>query len=121
MTFKDGGQAQGPLERVGDASDTGTTVTFWPDPTIFEETELRAQTLLERLREMAFLNRGLEIVFRDERPDPPLHQVFLYEGGITDFVRHLNASKEPLSEHVIAFDESTDSSEVEGDHVLGER
>jgi len=113
MSFKDGGQAQGPLERVGDANDTGTTVTFWPDSTIFDEVELRAQTLLERLREMAFLNRGLEIAFRDERAEPPLEQVFLYEGGITDFVHHLNASKEPISADVIAFSESTESSEVD--------
>ena len=75
---------------------TGTTVTFWPDPTIMEEVEFRAQTLLERLREMAFLNKGLEIVFRDERADEPTEQIFKYDGGIVDFVAHLNASKEPL-------------------------
>jgi DNA gyrase subunit B len=116
MSFKDGGQAQGPLERVGSVDDgdpSGTTVTFWPDPAVFEETDLRAQTLLERLREMAFLNRGLEIDFRDERVDPQLEQVFKYDGGITDFVRHLNASKEPISEQVIAFADSTETSEVD--------
>jgi DNA gyrase subunit B len=113
MSFKDGGQAQGPLERVADADDTGTTVTFWPDSTVFDEVELRAQTLLERLREMAFLNRGLEISFRDERVEPQLEQIFCYEGGITDFVRHLNASKEPISDSVIAFAESTEMSEVD--------
>jgi DNA gyrase subunit B len=88
-------------------------VTFWPDGTIFEDTELRAQTLIERLREMAFLNRGLEIVFRDQRVDPELEQVFKYDGGISDFVRHLNASKEPLSENVIAFADSSDTTEVD--------
>jgi DNA gyrase subunit B len=113
MSFKDGGQAQGSLERVGDADDTGTTVTFWPDGTVFDEVELRAQTLLERLREMAFLNRGLEIAFRDERVEPALDQVFLYEGGITDFVRHLNTSKEPISAEVIAFSGSTGTSGVD--------
>ncbi len=113
MTFKDGGQAQGPLTRVGDAQGTGTSVTFWPDATIFEETEFRAQTLLERLREMAFLNRGLEIAFRDERVDPAMDVVFKYDGGIADFVRHLNMSKDPISDQVIEFDEATDSSEVE--------
>ncbi|MDQ1465705.1 MAG: gyrase subunit, partial [Actinomycetota bacterium] len=113
MSFSDGGQPQGSLERVGDAQETGTTVTFWPDTTIFDETEFRAQTLLERLREMAFLNRGLEIAFRDERVDPQLEQVFRYDGGITDFVRHLNASKEPISDQVIAFAESTETSEVD--------
>src|SRR5260221_8111207 len=95
------------------ADETGTTVTFWPDGTIFDEVDLRAQTLLERLREMAFLNRGLEIAFIDERVEPQLEQVFCYEGGITDFVRHLNASKEPISDLVIAFAEATDTSEVD--------
>jgi len=113
MAFKDGGQAQGPLTRIGSCEGTGTTVTFWPDGTIFDETEFRAQTLLERLREMAFLNRGLEIAFRDERVDPRLDQIFKYDGGITDFVRHLNASKEPISQNVIAFSESTETSEVD--------
>ena len=64
----------------------GHTVTFWPDGTIMEELEFRAQTLLERLREMAFLNKGLEIVFRDERPDEPVEQIFKFDGGIVDFV-----------------------------------
>jgi DNA gyrase subunit B len=115
MSFKDGGQAQGPLQRVADApaGESGTTVSFWPDGTVFEDTELRAQTLMERLREMAFLNQGLEIVFRDERVDPELEQIFKYDGGISDFVRHLNASKEPLSENVIAFADSSDTSEVD--------
>ncbi len=68
MSFAKGGKPQGKLEKKAPSKRTGTIVTFWPDPTIFEETEFRAQTLLERLREMAFLNKGLEIRFRDERP-----------------------------------------------------
>jgi DNA gyrase subunit B len=111
--FVDGGEPTAPLERVGSSEQTGTTVTFWPDPTIMEEVDFRAQTLLERLREMAFLNRGLEIVFRDERPDPPVEQTFRYEGGIIDFVSHLNASKEPLFERVVSFADTYDSGEVE--------
>ncbi len=113
MTFRDGGRADGPLERVGDSNRTGTTVRFWPDPTVFEETEFRASTLLERLREMAFLNRGLEINFRDERVEPANEVTFKYDGGIVDFVSHLNASKEPLFASVISYDESLDSSEVD--------
>src|SRR5919205_495389 len=101
QTFVDGGEPEGPLTRIGDSTGTGTSVTFWPDPTIMEETDFRAQTLLERLREMAFLNKGLEIVFRDERTDEPTEQIFKYDGGIVDFVAHLNASKEPLFERVI--------------------
>src|SRR5207237_9631933 len=95
-TFLGGGEPESPLQRGGDSGSTGTEVTFGPDPTIMEELEFRAQTLLERLREMAFLNKGLEIVFRDERGDEPTEQVFRYDGGIVDFVAHLNATKEPL-------------------------
>ena len=113
MAFADGGVAEAPLERRGPSDRHGTTVTFWPDASIFEETEFRAQTLLERLREMAFLNRGLEIVFRDERPAEPVEQVYKFDGGIIDFVRHLNASKEPIFGDVVYFAEATDASEVE--------
>jgi DNA gyrase subunit B len=113
MAFADGGNAQGALTRVADSDQRGTTVTFWPDATIFEEVEFRAQTLLERLREMAFLNRGLEIVFRDERSADATEQVFKYDGGIIDFVRHLNASKEPIIDEVVYIGESFDTSEVE--------
>ena len=78
-----------------------------------EELEFRAQTLLERLREMAFLNKGLEITFRDERVDPRTEQVFKYDGGIVDFVKHLNASKEPLFARVIDINDTDDSGEVD--------
>ena len=103
MVFVDGGEPEAPLERIGDVAedDTGTSVTFWPDPTIMEEVDFRAQTLVERLREMAFLNKGLEIVFCDERSDDPTETIFKYDGGIVDFVAHLNSSKEPLFERVI--------------------
>ncbi|MFM8237568.1 MAG: DNA topoisomerase (ATP-hydrolyzing) subunit B [Actinomycetota bacterium] len=103
--FGDGGEPRGPLERVGDSDGRGTMVTFWPDGTIMEELEFRAQTLIDRLREMAFLNRGLEIVFRDERAPEPVEHTFRYEGGIVDFVRHLNASKDPLFSAVIDLSE----------------
>ena len=78
-----------------------------------EELDFRAQTLVERLREMAFLNKSLEIVFRDERPDEPVEQIFKYDGGIVDFVIHLNASKEPLFERVIDLGDTYDAGEVE--------
>jgi DNA gyrase subunit B len=113
QTFVDGGEPTGPLTRVGDSDRTGTSVTFWPDPEIMEEVEFRAQTLVERLREMAFLNKGLEIVFRDERPAEPVQQVFRYDGGIVDFVAHLNASKEPLFQRVISITDAYDQGEVE--------
>ncbi len=113
QTFVDGGEPTGPLERIGDSDGHGTSVTFWPDGTIMEELEFRAQTLLERLREMAFLNKGLEITFRDERVDPPSEQVFKYDGGILDFVTYLNASKEPLFARVIDINDTYDSGEVD--------
>jgi DNA gyrase subunit B len=113
QSYATGGVAQGPLKKVGPSKQRGTTVTFWPDPTVFEETDFRAQTLLERLQEMAFLNKGLEIRFRDERPDPQLEQTFKYSGGLVDFVKHLNASKEPLFKRVIAFEDRASDSEVE--------
>src|SRR4030081_2332292 len=111
--FAKGGKPQDKLTRAGSSKRHGTTITFWPDESIFEETEFRAQTLIERLREMAFLSKGLEIRFRDERVDPVLVQDFKFNGGISDFVRHLNATKEPLFKRVIAYTETGDDFEVD--------
>ncbi len=111
--FAKGGKPQDKLTKTGPSKKHGTTITFWPDETIFEETEFRAQTLIERLREMAFLSKGLEIRFRDERVDPVLVQEFKFNGGISDFVKHLNASKEPLFKRVIAYTEAGDDYEVD--------
>jgi len=113
QVFLDGGEPEAPLHRVGDSDRRGTTVTFWPDFSIMEEGEFRAQTLIERVREMAFLNKSLEIVFRDERPDPALEQIFKYDGGIVDFVAHLNSSKEPLFERIISISDTYELGEVE--------
>ncbi|MDQ3146527.1 MAG: DNA gyrase subunit B [Actinomycetota bacterium] len=118
MEFAKGGKAQGKLEVVGRAARgrTGTTVTFWPDHEVFssEGVEFRAQTILERLQVYAFLNRGLEIRFRDDRPDHDDDaRTYRYSGGIADFVRHLNASKESLFKRVGAFAMSEDTQEVE--------
>ncbi len=115
MEFADGGKPTGKLHVTGKAprGRTGTTVTFWPDPSIFEETEFRAQTVTERLQVMAFLNRGLEIRFADERPDAKAPQSFRYKDGIVDYVRHLNASKEALFRKVCSFDQREESMEVE--------
>jgi DNA gyrase subunit B len=111
--YAKGGKPQGKLTKAAASKKNGTTITFWPDPTIFEETEFRAQTLLERLREMAFLNKGLEIRFVDERPSPKLEQSFKYSGGVVDFVKHLNTSKDPLFKRVIALEDASASGEVE--------
>ncbi len=115
MEFVDGGTPTGPLRVVGTAprGRTGTTVTFWPDAGIFEEVEFRAQTVVERLQVMAFLNRGLEIRFVDERPEGKAAQTFKYKDGIIDYVRHLNASKEALFRKVASLDRREEAMEVE--------
>ena len=122
MDFADGGTVQTKLEVRGDSVDdrTGTTVRFWPDDTIFEEIEFRAQTLLDRFQMMAFLNRGLRIRFQDLRrsehhadADEDGWVEFHYEGGIIDFVRHVNQSKEALFGKIGYFEVAEETQEVE--------
>jgi DNA gyrase subunit B len=100
-------EPMGPLQRGEPTDETGTIITFWPDPDIFETTEWSFETLSRRLQEMAFLNRGLAISLTDERPEhrngEPHVASYMYEGGIADFVRYLNASKDPVHESVIEF------------------
>ena len=100
--FRDGGEPYTKLIDIDEAPEnrTGTTVTFAPDPNIFDHVEFRSQTLIERFQMMAFLNAGLRIKFDDERLDQGTHYEFHYEGGIRDFVRHINESKEALFEKV---------------------
>jgi DNA gyrase subunit B len=91
-------------------------VTFWPDDTIFETTVYSSETIYRRLQEMAFLNRGLTIALRDERPeatDEKREVTFCYKGGIADFVRHLNQTKSPLHKSVIEFGAEGDGMAVE--------
>jgi len=115
LMFKDGGKPQGKLKVTGPAprGRTGTTITFTPDPTIFEEVEFRAQTVVERLQIMAFLNRGLEIRFIDERKGREAKETFKYNGGIVDYVRHLNNAKESLFRKVGFIEQSEENQEVE--------
>lgn len=111
MEFVDGGRPKGKLgvtgKTPGRGRQTGSTVTFWPDPTIFasEGVEFVARTVLERLQTMAFLNRGLEIVFKDERSGREQDVTFQYKGGIVDFVKHLNQSKEALFTKVAHYED----------------
>jgi DNA gyrase subunit B len=111
--YAKGGKPQGKLTRVGDSKKRGTIITFWPDERIFEEVEFRAQTILEHVRETAFLNKGLEIRFRDERADPVTDQTFKYAGGIVDFVKHLNASKEPLFKRVVSITDGGENHDID--------
>jgi DNA gyrase subunit B len=111
--YAKGGKPQEKLTRVGDSKKRGTVISFWPDERIFEEVEFRAQTILEHVRETAFLNKGLEIRFRDQRADPATDQTFKYAGGIVDFVKHLNASKEPLFKRVVSITDSGDNHDID--------
>lgn len=111
MEFTDGGKVKKKLSIIGDTPgrgrQSGTSVTFWPDTIIFasEGTEFVARTVLERLQTMAFLNRGLEIAFKDERPGKEQEVSFQYKGGIVDFVKHLNQSKDALFTKVASYEE----------------
>ncbi|HVN51721.1 MAG TPA: ATP-binding protein, partial [Acidimicrobiales bacterium] len=117
IDFEKGGRLKTKLKVTGKSprGRRGTTIRFWPDASIFTETtEFRAQALLERFQMMAFLNRGLEIRFRDQRPGgDPTPTVFKYDGGIVDFVRHVNQTKEALFKKVGYYEQSEDDQEVE--------
>ena len=114
MAFADGGKPQSGLEVVGPAprGRRGTTVAFWPDQRVFDDVELRSQTILERLQVYAFLNAGLEIHFVDERPGGEQH-TFAYPGGIIDYVRHLNSSKDALFKRVGYYSDEAEEGAVE--------
>jgi DNA gyrase subunit B len=114
MEFVDGGKIKSKLAVVGEAprGRHGTEVTFWPDARIFDDVEFRAQTIIERLQVYAFLNAGLEIRFVDERPGGE-SQIFKYPGGIKDYVKHLNASKDALFKKVGDYSGTGDEGEVE--------
>ncbi|HET9938508.1 MAG TPA: DNA topoisomerase (ATP-hydrolyzing) subunit B [Gaiella sp.] len=97
------GVQQTEVEVTGKSKETGTTISFLPDREIFDEIEFSASTLVQRLRETAFLTRGLRIVLRDERPGGKTDE-FHYEGGISDFVAHVNSGKDPVHKHVVFFE-----------------
>ncbi len=94
------------LKIIGDTDKTGTKITFLPDPEIFEVTEFDYDTLLKRLREQAFLNKGVRIIFTDKREEEPVEKVLHAEGGIKEFVTYLNRSKEPIHDDIIYFEAS---------------
>ncbi|MGN6574706.1 MAG: DNA topoisomerase (ATP-hydrolyzing) subunit B [Nocardioides sp.] len=128
------GVPDGPLEQLESTDETGTTITFWASPDIFETTTYSLETIVHRIREMAFLNKGLEIVVRDERPqaeeiadavaddtvaaevdsdspadirsagDGALEQVFRYDRGLIDYVEHLNRRKEKANPSIVSFE-----------------
>ncbi len=98
------GKTATPLMEVGESRKTGSKTVFWPDPEIFEDIVFDYGTLEHRLREMAFLNKGVRIVLKDEREGKKKKEEFHYEGGIKEFVKHLNTNKEPIHPEVIYFE-----------------
>lgn len=108
------GKTVAPLEVVGESKKTGSKTVFWPDPEIFTETtEYDYDTLQHRLREMAFLNKGIKITLTDERDGKKKKEVFHYEGGLKEFVKYLNNNKDVLHPEVIYFEVQKKDMEVE--------
>ncbi|MFM8417593.1 MAG: type IIA DNA topoisomerase subunit B, partial [Actinomycetota bacterium] len=111
--FVDGGKPKGKLQKVGasaDKSARGTSIRFWPDPEIFqaEGTEFVVRTVTERMQTIAFLNKNLEVVLVDDRGDKKQKVTFQYKGGIVDFVKHLNQSREALFTKVAHYEATED-------------
>jgi len=107
------GKATSKLKKGKPSTKTGTTVTFWPDREIFEETSFKREILAERLQELAFLTRGIEIQLIDEREDRPVKEVYRASGGLADFVKHLQAGKEVLHNRVIYLEAEEEDAEAE--------
>lgn len=112
----DRGTPEYELNRVRDLEpneDTGTKIRFWPDDSIFETTDFAYSTLENRLRELAFLNSGVEISLIDERDDT--QQTFMYEGGIREYVEYLNETRDVLHDEVVYFSDSAPAENADGD------
>ena len=105
------GEVTKDIEIVGDTKETGTKITFKPDAEIFDTTVFERQVLENRFREMAFLNRGVEIIFEDKRED--FETSFKFDGGISEFVSFLNRNKDPIMDMIPHFDGSQEGVEVE--------
>jgi DNA gyrase subunit B len=101
------------LETLGKARGTGTIIRFKPDPEIFTVLEFHYSTLADRLRQLAFLNKGITITIKDERPDQKKEETFFAKGGLTEFVQWLNRNKKPLHPKPIAFSATKDDVEVD--------
>jgi DNA gyrase subunit B len=113
MSFEKG-ETKKKLEVIGKAKGTGTTVWFLPDDGIFTETRFDFATIATRLRELAFLNKGLQITLVDERKDSKKTETYLYKGGLVEFVKWLLGSRKPLHQKIIAFETKREGVEVEG-------
>ncbi|ACV10320.1 DNA gyrase, B subunit [Halorhabdus utahensis DSM 12940] len=113
QTFDHGAPADDLTEirSLDDPDETGTTIRFWPDEEIFETTDFQFSTLANRLRELAFLNSGVEITLADDREERA--ETFQYEGGIREFVEYLNETKDPLHDEVVYFEDEDQDIQVE--------
>lgn len=101
------------LKEVGKSKKTGTTITYLADDQIFESLDYNFDVLAQRLRETAFLNKGLNISLADKRQEEEKKEIFNYQGGIVDFIKHLNAKKTPLQDKIIYFERKESDAEVE--------
>ena len=108
------GDTKKKLEVIGKAKGTGTTVWFKPDTSIFIETRFDHATLATRLRELAFLNKGLAISLKDERKGQLKEETFVYKGGLAEFVKHLLGNRKPLHPKPVTFEAERDGTQVEG-------
>ncbi|MEX0863527.1 MAG: DNA topoisomerase (ATP-hydrolyzing) subunit B [Acidimicrobiia bacterium] len=112
--FADGAPKTKEPRKLREIKKTGTTIRFWPSEAVFTETTyFDYDVVASRLRETAFLNRGLEITLVDEREETPRKDVFHYRGGLVDFVNHLNSKRDPLHAHIIDIADEADDAEVE--------
>ncbi|KAA0003053.1 MAG: DNA topoisomerase (ATP-hydrolyzing) subunit B [Thermoplasmata archaeon] len=100
-----------PVKIIGNANSTGTKVTFYPDPEIFEDVDFHFDELKKRFQELAFLNKGLKIIFADERTGK--EETFQYKGGIVEFVKYINRNKKPLHDEVIFIEGERDGVSIE--------
>lgn len=114
VRFENGGHTVEPLKEIGTSNQTGTTVRFKPDPTIFKEsTEFSFDILNARIRQLAFLNKNLTLTLTDKRPEKEIHKSYCYEGGIIQYVQYLNKGKEVLTPKVIYAEGTQDGILVE--------
>src|SRR5690606_21455461 len=107
------GQTTQKLSVIGMAAGSGTTISFKPDPQVFSVLEFSYATLAERLRQLAFLNGGINITLTDERPEAPRTETFFYKGGLIEFVSWLNRTKKPLHPKPVHFSASRDDVDVD--------
>ncbi|MGH8945766.1 MAG: DNA topoisomerase (ATP-hydrolyzing) subunit B [Acidimicrobiia bacterium] len=114
QSFKEGAPQTKEPKKVKEVKRSGTTIRFWPSPEVFtESTEFDYEMVASRLRETAFLNRGLQITITDERGDEAGSDSFHYKGGLVDFVNHLNSTKDPIHAHVIDLTDTDDDAELD--------